>query len=431
MEGEPLGQGVADALYELRGVALPQGVAETEGDSRVDTLLEGEAPAEREGEPLADGLGLMGALAVPPMGPPDGVAATEKETVTEAEADTEALRDEDGDAEGLWLLSALPRGGAEGLALPVVLLERDGESETEGLGLAAALEVPSAPIGPRAEGEARLVEEAERGGEEDAEALCEGERDEEGLRLPPALPLGVKEALALTVELPLRDGEPETEGLGLAAALVVPSAPIGPNAEAVGRPVAAALEVPSAPIGPIAEGEGKLVDDAERGGEEDTEALREGDRDADGLRLPPALLLGGAEELALPVTLPDREGDPVTDGVGVPAALPLPTAPMGPPAEEDGSTDGVGPLLVGTLVTEGPLVTEEEALQLGLAVVVEDTEPVREAEAQAVEVPDLEVVSEAEAHAEREPERVGLADAEALRDGVVVTEPQPLLEGVA
>ena len=112
-------------------MALPHEVTEIEGVSRDDTLLENEGSAEREGDPLANGLALTAALSVPPAtsGPPDGVCAAVGEPDAAAEADTEALNDEEWEAEGVWLPPVLPLGFPEELALPVVLPVPEGEPE--------------------------------------------------------------------------------------------------------------------------------------------------------------------------------------------------------------------------------------------------------------------------------------------------------------
>ena len=102
--------------------------------------------------------------------------------------------------------------------------------------------------------------------------------------------------LALPVKLREREGEPDAEELA----------------------VLSELAVPSASNGPIAEEEGLLVAEADRDDESVTETLRDGEGEAEGLRLPAALPLRNALPLTLPVELPEREGEPDADAQGVP-----------------------------------------------------------------------------------------------------------------
>ncbi len=306
-------------------------------------------------------------------------------TLGVVELDCETLREASGVRE-CW-----KEDDALGLVLeqPVALPDREGEPEAEGLRVSPALPVPSAPIGPIAVLDETLVEDAEEEGEGDAEGLRAEEAVGGALRLLPRLPVA-HEGLTLPVEVPECDGEPVDDGLG----------------------VSPALPVPSAPMGPIAVLDGTLVEDAEKEGEGDAEGLRAVEAEAGALGLSPRLPVAH-EGLTLPVEVPEREGEPVEEGQGVARALSVPSAPTGPLGDVECAPDGVGPLLVGTLLTEGPFVTVADALQLGLGDEVSDVLPDREDDAQG----------------ETEPVREGDGDAEGHLEGVPDPEPQPLAVG--
>jgi len=289
-DGDPLGEGVTEALPEGRLDGVPQADAEGEGDARELPVGHDVALEEREGEPVTDGVAL---------------AAREAEPLSEAEAQPLP--------EGLTLRERVDVG--EPLALTLVGPLREALLEREG-----ALEA-----------------------EEDAEARAETLARELALLLAVVEALMVKGLVAAdSVEVVVREEEP------LDVLVAAPDWVAGAVADRVPLPQVEAeprgVGVP-APVVGEAGGDGVGVPEAlpERGGEGEpralplpaAEPLR--DCDAHALALPHSVAALVADLLGARVASP--VGAPVADP---PAPLALPVKEAPPDAEAaEGEADAV------------------------------------------------------------------------------------------